>query len=277
MNGTRGIKPSAAYPAILPGYKLVFNVPGLPFIEPAFASVRRVVGAEKGIARHETETEFARFETETHGVAYVVTDEQWRYLLRTETSYVCEDVTCVRFVHDDDDDDDDDDNDDDASRATEKKKIRIAATTLVFPDVDVGGVQLLPSARYLNVLREGAMEWNLDQTWRRYLAKALKSYDPEISASRTLGAAVAAVSLAPIAAFSAPVSAAVAAKSAFDKMNGEETATADDVVEAALGGGFRAFSQVAWGVHNALWAPVFGSGANNDRRPPRRETRRARG
>ena len=51
FNGTRGITPSAAYPAVLPGYELVFNVPGLPFVEPAFASVRRVVG-EKHDAPH---------------------------------------------------------------------------------------------------------------------------------------------------------------------------------------------------------------------------------
>jgi len=33
---------------------------------------------------------------------------------------------------------------------------------------------------------------------------------------------------------------------------------------AAIVDGFRAFQGFTWGVHNALWEPVFGSGANND-------------
>ena len=57
MKGTRGITPSAAYPAVLPGYELVFNVPGLPFIEPAFASVRHVVTGKTDDAP----SRFARF------------------------------------------------------------------------------------------------------------------------------------------------------------------------------------------------------------------------
>ena len=132
MKGTRGITPSAAYPAVLPGYELVFNVPGLPFIEPAFASVRRVVTGKTDDAP----SRFARFATETHGVAYVVTDEQWRTILRTETSYVREDVTLERFLPASTR------VDGDAPPATPQK---IFATTLVFADADVGGVALCPA------------------------------------------------------------------------------------------------------------------------------------
>ena len=157
MKGTRGITPSAAYPAVLPGYELVFNVPGLPFIEPAFASVRRVVTGKTDDAP----SRFARFATETHGVAYVVTDEQWRTILRTETSYVREDVTLERFLPASTR------VDGDAPPATPQK---IFATTLVFADADVGGVALLPSARYLGLLREGADEWGLDPLFSAYAA-----------------------------------------------------------------------------------------------------------
>ena len=170
MKGTRGITPSAAYPAVLPGYELVFNVPGLPFIEPAFASVRRVVTGKTDDAP----SRFARFATETHGVAYVVTDEQWRTILRTETSYVREDVTLERFLPASTR------VDGDAPPATPQK---IFATTLVFADADVGGVALLPSARYLGLLREGADEWGLDPSWREYLRVAVQAYDPGISAA----------------------------------------------------------------------------------------------
>ena len=272
MKGTRGITPSAAYPAVLPGYELVFNVPGLPFIEPAFASVRRVVTGKTDDAP----SRFARFATETHGVAYVVTDEQWRTILRTETSYVREDVTLERFFP-----------------ATAEEEIRagpsgkthpghapqkIFATTLVFADADVGGVALLPRARYLGLIREGADEWKLDLCWREYLRVAVQAYDPEISVTRSLGAAVAAASFAPIAALAAPKSAAAAAQGAFEKLletssdenaarsaaNGDDS-VAEQVAEAAFAAGFRAFAETTWGVHNAFWAPAFGSGANNEK------------
>lgn len=273
MKGTRGITPSAAYPAVLPGYELVFNVPGLPFVEPAFASVRRVVGE-----KHDAPSNgrFARFATETHGVAYVVTDEQWRTILRTETSYVREDVTLERFLPASTR------VDGDAPPATPQK---IFATTLVFADADVGGVALLPSARYLGLLREGADEWGLDPSWREYLRAAVQAYDPGISATRTLGAAVAAASFAPLAAVAAPASAAAAARGAFETLlepsggtsggvpGRSGTPDGDDdpelverVAEAAFAAGFRAFAETTWGVHNAFWAPAFGSGANNDDR-----------
>lgn len=274
FNGTRGITPSAAYPAVLPGYELVFNVPGLPFVEPAFASVRRVVGEKPNTAP--STGRFARFATETHGVAYVVTDEQWRTILRTETSYVREDVTLELFFP-----------------ATAEGEIRagpsgkthpegapqkIFATTLVFADADVGGVALLPSARYLGLIREGADEWKLDKNWREYLRVAVQAYDPEISVTRSLGAAVAAASFAPIAALAAPASAAAAAQGAFEKLletssdenaarsaaNGDDS-VAEQVAEAAFAAGFRAFAETTWGVHNAFWAPAFGSGANNEK------------
>ena len=273
MNGTRGITPSAAYPAVLPGYELVFNVPGLPFVEPAFASVRRVVGKTDDAP---SKGRFARFATETHGVAYVVTDEQWRTILRTETSYVREDVTLERFLPASTR------VDGDAPPATPQK---IFATTLVFADADVGGVALLPSARYLGLLREGADEWGLDPSWREYLRAAVQAYDPGISATRTLGAAVAAASFAPLAAVAAPASAAAAARGAFETLlepsggtsggvpGRSGTPDGDDdpelverVAEAAFAAGFRAFAETTWGVHNVFWAPAFGSGANNDDR-----------
>ena len=275
MKGTRGITPSAAYPAVLPGYELVFNVPGLPFIEPAFASVRRVVTGKTDDAP----SRFARFATETHGVAYVVTDEQWRTILRTETSYVREDVTLERFLPASTR------VDGDAPPATPQK---IFATTLVFADADVGGVALLPSARYLGLLREGADEWGLDPSWREYLRAAVQAYDPGISATRTLGAAVAAASFAPLAAVAAPASAAAAARGAFETLlepsggtsggapgrsgtpdggdGGDDPELVERVAEAAFAAGFRAFAETTWGVHNAFWAPAFGSGANNDDR-----------
>ena len=267
MTGVRGITPSKSYPAVLYGYKLVFNVPGLPFVEPAFASVMKISGDE----HTKINDAFARYERETHGVAYEMTDTEWQYLLRTETSYVCEDVLLEMYVE--------------GGRGeshgmsdgimgdegqTSKKSIQ--ATTLVFPDMDVGGVGLLPSQRYLDLLREGASEWNLDGGWRDYLENKVKAYDPDASVGKRAGGVAAALSFAPLVAAAAPLVAGASLTSVFEAMNkGNSTGSSDpanikpeEIVETAVAEGFRTFSKVTWGVHNLLWAPVFGSGANNE-------------
>ena len=282
MMGVRGINPSASYPSVLPKYKLVFNVPGLPYVDPGFASVKAVNDDEEEEEEEEEEEvvsvsvssssssstgdeDLSRYEREVHGVAYVVTDEEWKYILRTETSYLTREVTLMRCV-------------DDAP---------IAATTLVYPDVDVGA-ELLPSARYLGLLREGAEEWNLDVGWRRYLNEVVAPYDASDQA-RMMGGAVAAASLAPLAALTAPLGIAVAVENMRNgaggsgggadgddaaagagvgqggvRDGGELAPSLESVVEEVAVQGFKALAGFTWGVHNALWAPVFGSGANND-------------
>lgn len=39
LAGRRGLQPLDAQPAVLPGHRLVFDLPGVPMVEPAFASV----------------------------------------------------------------------------------------------------------------------------------------------------------------------------------------------------------------------------------------------
>ena len=246
MTGVRGIRPSAAYPAVLPDYKLVFTVPGLPYVEPGFASVTRVgPGDDRDAAG-------SKYEREVHGVAYTVTEDEWAYIMRTETSYLAREVTLTRCA-------------DGAA---------VAATTLVYPDVDVGS-ELLPSERYLGLLREGAVEWNLDEGWRRYQNETLAPYDPS-AGSRAMGGAVAAASFVPLATLAVPLGVAVAAQNA--GFGGEGRAaengagdgagdgrpSLERLAEEAATQGFKALAGFTWGVHNALWAPVFGSGANND-------------
>ena len=88
--------------------------------------------------------------------------EEFAYILRTETSYLEDEVTLTRCAD----------------------GVPVMATTLVYPDVDVGA-ELLPSARYLGLLREGAEEWNLDAGWRRYLQEVVSPYDGEGERGRT--------------------------------------------------------------------------------------------
>ena len=95
MSGVRGVRPSASYPAVLEDYKLVFTVPGLPYVEPGFASVTRVreddgqrgaEGADRGAdipgdAATPGDPSLDRYEREVHGVAYVIADDDWRFVL----------------------------------------------------------------------------------------------------------------------------------------------------------------------------------------------------
>lgn len=62
LAGRRGLRPLDARPAILPGHRLVFDLPGIPMVEPAFASI---VPDETG---------------QVHGVAWTLTTEDMRRL-----------------------------------------------------------------------------------------------------------------------------------------------------------------------------------------------------
>lgn len=262
MSGVRGVRPSASYPAVLEDYKLVFTVPGLPYVEPGFASVTRVreddgqrgaEGADRGAdipgdAATPGDPSLDRYEREVHGVAYVIADDDWRFVLRSESGYAVERVTLRRC----------------------SDGAAVEAVTLVYPETDLG-TELLPSARYLGLLTEGAEEWNLDAGWRRYLRERVRAYAPE---GKELAGAIAAASLTPIGLAAAPLGLAIAARRAMDgggtgdaagdASSGESRSEAERAAEATVVDGFRAFQGFTWGVHNALWEPLFGSGANND-------------
>ena len=77
FSSRRNMRPIRVQNGKIRDYRLTFNVAGLPFFEPAFASVTRNEGEE------------------THGVCYSITKEEFRYLLQTEGSY---DVVNVEFI-----------------------------------------------------------------------------------------------------------------------------------------------------------------------------------
>ena len=74
FEGRRRIKPAESVPAVLPGWRLAFSQPGLPYAEPAFAAVERVEegGASDGAPA-----------PEVHGVAHRITPAQVRRPART--------------------------------------------------------------------------------------------------------------------------------------------------------------------------------------------------
>lgn len=89
FQGRRMIKPAESLPAVLPGWRLTFNQPGLPYSEPAFAAVEPVIasgganGAHGGSAAS-SEQQQRRQQPEVHGVVHRITPSQWNYVLETE-------------------------------------------------------------------------------------------------------------------------------------------------------------------------------------------------
>ena len=73
MTDLRNLKPLSYTPAILPGYNLVFNVPGIPFVEPSFASAEPVKS-----------TMYERNESLIHGILYTITEEDFIRVCQTE-------------------------------------------------------------------------------------------------------------------------------------------------------------------------------------------------
>jgi hypothetical protein len=79
FDGVRGMRPTSSTPCVLRGFELAFNVPGVPYVEPAFASAVAREGAE------------------CHGVAHGITRDEWEYLVTTEGSYDVVDVDCDAY------------------------------------------------------------------------------------------------------------------------------------------------------------------------------------
>ena len=76
FQGRRMISPAESLPAVLPGWRLTFGQPGLPYSEPAFAAVEPVTGSAAGGQRQQ--------QPEVHGVVHRITPSQWNYVLETE-------------------------------------------------------------------------------------------------------------------------------------------------------------------------------------------------
>jgi hypothetical protein len=74
FTGRRGIIPIKSAKVTLPNWVLVAEIPGVPYSEPSFFSIRR---------RGESEGEDART-PDVIGVAYLITKEQYREVIASE-------------------------------------------------------------------------------------------------------------------------------------------------------------------------------------------------
>jgi hypothetical protein len=140
FEGRRGIKPLQALPCTLRGFTLAFDLPGIPWFEPAMGNLRACwhgSGCEKCLV---------------HGIAYRISAAQLEHLWSTELSY----YLAVRR----------------AETYPQRHSIDVEVL-LVRDDVELLPDHLLeharPSTRYLNLLRTGAKEHGLHEDWVAYL------------------------------------------------------------------------------------------------------------
>jgi len=142
------ISPAESVPAVLPGYRLSFNQPGLPYREPGFATVE--VGTDGG--------------AEVHGVAHRMTPTEWAYYKESEGNAGQSDhgygVINVTL------------------RAYDGREIH-GYTLMTQPKTVLllKGRTPLPSRRYLNLLRTGAEEHGLAPEYQKFLQN-MTHYEP---------------------------------------------------------------------------------------------------
>lgn len=168
LTGQRKVDPAESVAAVLPNYKLTFQMPGIPYREPCFASVSPSSSSPKPTSKNGN-----TFEFEVHGVAHKLTYAQWQTVLATEggahtesdTGYAAIDVDAHLY---------------DGRIVPVKTLIAKPKTSKLFR-----GRTVLPSQRYLKLLQEGAADHGLSTEYIKYL-HSLEPYNPR-GFRRTLG------------------------------------------------------------------------------------------
>ncbi|KAK2080220.1 hypothetical protein QBZ16_000073 [Prototheca wickerhamii] len=180
LQGKRRVFPAEAVPAKLPGYRLVFDLPGLPYREPAFASVQPQDDADSANGHASLQKGSSNAHPEAvHGVAYCLTPSVWGYICVTEgaagtrsSDYTIVPVRVATY----------DGRVLEALTLTTSPSARRRAQVFARWRWERGlGRRLLPSQRYLGMIRGGARAHNLDEGYIAYL-DSLPAYE-----ARTLG------------------------------------------------------------------------------------------
>lgn len=185
LQDRRRVFPCESHPARLPGWVLSFRVVGLPYAEPAFATVERAgphTPAPDTISGSTPRD--SRWRREVHGVLHRLRLSDWQQVMATEgvggsagreEGYHVVEVECQAYD----------------GRAVRALTLEARGSSL-HPDSRAA----TPSARYVGLLRDGARHYGLDPDYVSYL-DSIRPYD----SSRT----VAAVGKAAAMAFALPL------------------------------------------------------------------------
>ncbi|KAI8605264.1 hypothetical protein EDD21DRAFT_432748 [Dissophora ornata] len=177
FSGRRKIQPIESKPVIVPNYWLSFDIGGIPFVEPCFASILKMdksrlndkAYAREVFVRTQYGREFLWDETQQNhpmrsyppilqGVAHKITLRDWQLVIQSEggwghdvpTGYNQIDINCQIVGTDE----------------------HISAKVLEARPLSVK-THCQPTARYKNLLTSGAAHHNLDPAYQRYLANII--------------------------------------------------------------------------------------------------------
>eukprot|EP00931_Biecheleriopsis_adriatica_P064877 TRINITY_DN39555_c0_g1_i2.p1 TRINITY_DN39555_c0_g1~~TRINITY_DN39555_c0_g1_i2.p1 ORF type:complete len:256 (+),score=43.44 TRINITY_DN39555_c0_g1_i2:242-1009(+) len=175
----RGLQPSRLVPAVAPGWELTFSLPGIPYLEPAFAALRPAPVCCHGVCLELDAESWLRL-LQTEGVLDVMKVQELRSRKASleevldlaaqprPYGYRLAEMTVDMY-----------------SGSSMQSLQRRTAYTLAAAD-DTGEAPLLPpSVRYWRLLRNGARRHGLDRRYRDFLA-SLPRYSPSLLASAAI-------------------------------------------------------------------------------------------
>jgi len=166
LSESRKVHPTKSVPCTVPNYQLSFNVRGVPYMEPTFASIRKNNSND---------------DVMLHGVLHEVTQDDFAQIQLTEggggyegTGYNVEIIKCNTYAGE-----------------------TVEAKTLVW-DEALSIENAYPSQRYCNLLIEGAKYHNVDPSYISYL-ELLPYYDKaNTKLVKNIGRTLFILSLSPI-------------------------------------------------------------------------------
>ncbi|PNS14345.1 hypothetical protein CAC42_6858 [Sphaceloma murrayae] len=142
----RGVVPIARQPATIPQYRLCFNVPGLPYLEPAMASIEPRPASAKC--------------PDVHGVAWRLRSNEWKNVVATEGGGLAYRTLAIEGL----------------LLGDGTAKSCTFMTLVAWPTITRAAA---PSVRYRDLLLRGAQDAGLPQDYLDYLlALPAHTYNP---------------------------------------------------------------------------------------------------
>ena len=149
MTSLRNLHPLNASAAVLPGYRLAFNVRGTPFLEPSAAAAVKCSNND---------------DDSIHGVVYEMSAQEFRQLSRSEgVPFAYRWEKCQVYPYK---------GDSDAAGAKAMSSPHTApidAYVLVAQPLSASPIDIPPSPSYLRIIQNGAAYWKLDASYQQFL------------------------------------------------------------------------------------------------------------
>ncbi|RHZ46030.1 uncharacterized protein CDV56_103712 [Aspergillus thermomutatus] len=162
----RGITPLSAQAVVVPSHILCFDIFGIPYAEPSFASIAPMPRGTAG----STNDKDGQSLVPVHGVAYLLTPDDYRRLVLTEGAGVgYHEITVMAGPV--------------ADLHTDKREILVHTLQAKYPWQPTRA----PSARYMGLILEGAKEFDLPPAYRTYL-ESLPTFERSQTLRGRLGA-----------------------------------------------------------------------------------------